>query len=164
MKHGLEYITFHVQKLIAPLAMRSNPLVIRDKPLGAPAFVRHAYDVYSVSHTICSPFRRVVLFLYKDYSARTKYKTWRCHNKVESMKSFWVYYWYVKMPQCGYVKHRLEYITFHVQKLIAPLAIRSNSPLIRDKPLGAPAFVRHAYDVYSVSHTICSPFRRVALF
>ena len=39
MEHGLEYITFHVQKHLESLAICSNPLLVRDKPLGAPAFV-----------------------------------------------------------------------------------------------------------------------------
>ena len=37
------------------------------------------------------------------------------------MKSLRVCYWYVKMPQWGYVEHRLECIKFYVQKHIAPL-------------------------------------------
>ena len=32
------------------------------------------------------------------------------------MKSFGVYYWYVKMPRCGCVEHELEYIMFYVKK------------------------------------------------
>ena len=27
------------------------------------------------------------------------------------MKALGVYYWYVKIPQCGYVEHGSEYIT-----------------------------------------------------
>ena len=37
------------------------------------------------------------------------------YNKFDSMKSFGVYYWYVKMPRCGCVQHGSEYITFYVQ-------------------------------------------------
>ena len=44
MEHGLEYIAFYVQKYIALVAIRSNPQVDRDKPLGAPAFMRLAYQ------------------------------------------------------------------------------------------------------------------------
>ena len=44
------------------------------------------------------------------------------------MKSLGMYYWYVKVPQCGCVKHRLEYIMFYVQKHIAPLATLFWSP------------------------------------
>ena len=43
MGHGLRYITFHDQKYIAPLAMCYNPPLVRDKPLGAPAFVKLVY-------------------------------------------------------------------------------------------------------------------------
>ena len=63
------------------------------------------------------------------------------------MKSLWVYFWYVKIPQRGYMEHGLEYITFYVLKKLhkAPVAICSNPPLVRDKPLGAHAFVGLAY-------------------
>ena len=49
-----------------------------------------------------------------------------------------VYYWYVKIPQCLYVEHRLKYISFYDQIHKALLAICYNSPLVRDKPIGAP--------------------------
>ena len=61
------------------------------------------------------------------------------------MKSLGVGYWYVKMSRCGCVEHGLEYITFDVQKHIAPLVVYSGPPLVREGPLGAPAFVRLAY-------------------
>ena len=32
------------------------------------------------------------------------------------MKSLGEYYWYVKMPWCGYVVHRSEYFSFYVKK------------------------------------------------
>ena len=44
------------------------------------------------------------------------------------MKSLGVYYWYVKMPRCGYVEHGLEYFSFYVQKHIADLAACSGPP------------------------------------
>ena len=44
MEHGSKYITFYVQKHIAPLAMCYNPPRVRDKPLGAPAFVKLVYS------------------------------------------------------------------------------------------------------------------------
>ena len=34
------------------------------------------------------------------------------------MKALGVYYWYVKIPQCGYVELRLEYITLSKISLI----------------------------------------------
>ena len=62
------------------------------------------------------------------------------------MKSVGVCYWYVKIPQCMYTERRLEYITFYVKKKHkAPLAVCSNSPLVRDGPLGVLSFVRFAY-------------------
>ena len=60
------------------------------------------------------------------------------------MKSLRVYYRYVKMPRCWCVEHGLEYITFYVQKHIAHLAACSGSPLVRDRPLRAPPFVKLA--------------------
>ena len=47
--------------------------------------------------------------------------------------------------QCRCVEQRLEYITFHVQKHIAPLAVCSGSALVHDGLLGVLAFVRLAY-------------------
>ena len=38
MDHGLEHITFYV-KHMAYLVVYSGPLLVRDQPLGAPAFV-----------------------------------------------------------------------------------------------------------------------------
>ena len=52
---------------------------------------------------------------------------------------------YVKIPQCGYKENGSENITLYVQKHIAPLVGCSGSPLVRDKPLGAPVFVTLAY-------------------
>ena len=50
------------------------------------------------------------------------------------LKQIWLYeilggilYWYVKIPQCRYMEHRLKYIAFYVQKHIAPLL--SHTPL-----------------------------------
>ena len=43
MEHGLEYITIYVQKHMASLAVCSGLQLVRDEPLGAPAFVRFAY-------------------------------------------------------------------------------------------------------------------------
>ena len=44
------------------------------------------------------------------------YKTWEYYNKFDSMKSFGVSHWYVKITQCGYIEHGLEYITFYLKK------------------------------------------------
>ena len=44
MEHGLEDM-FYVKKHITPQAMCSNPLLVLDKLLGVPAFVRLAYYV-----------------------------------------------------------------------------------------------------------------------
>ena len=43
VEHGLEYITFYVQKHIAHLVACSGPQLVCDRPLGAPTFVKVAY-------------------------------------------------------------------------------------------------------------------------
>ena len=60
------------------------------------------------------------------------------------MKSLGVYYQLIKIPQCGYMEHGLEYVAFKVRKHMAPLAVCSGLPLVRDKLLGVPTFVRFA--------------------
>ena len=55
------------------------------------------------------------------------------------------YYWYVKIPQSGYMEHELKDIAFFVKKHIAHRAVCYNFPLVRDKPLGAPAYGRVVY-------------------
>ena len=81
-------------------------------------------------------------------------KTWGYDKRNWLPEILGVYFWYVKIPQCGYMSHGLEYmyVTFYVQKHIAPPGICSNPPLVRDKPLGVPAFIRLAYwwAVYTV--------------
>ena len=46
------------------------------------------------------------------------------------------------------MEHGLKYITFYVQKHIAPLAVCYNLPLVCDKPLEVPAFVKLVYIGY----------------
>ena len=46
MEHGIEYIKFCVKKHMAPLAVYSGPPLVRNNPLGAPAFKRLAYSIY----------------------------------------------------------------------------------------------------------------------
>ena len=55
-----------------------------------------------------------------------------------------VYYWYIKIPQYGYIEHGLD-VTFYVQKLTAPRVICYNPLLVHNKTLEAPAFVRLVY-------------------
>ena len=40
MEHGLKHVTLYVQNMLAALAMCSTPVIVRDKPLGAPASVK----------------------------------------------------------------------------------------------------------------------------
>ena len=60
------------------------------------------------------------------------------------MKSLWIYYRCVKMARRECVEHGLEYITFYVQNHIAHFVAFSGFPLVRDRPLGAPAYVKLA--------------------
>ena len=52
---------------------------------------------------------------------------------------------WAEIPQCGYTEHGLKDLAFYVQKHIASRAMCHNFLLVRDKPLGAPAFVRLVY-------------------
>ena len=47
-----------------------------------------------------------------------------------------------KYHKAGYMDYRLKYITFYVKRYIAHLVMCYNAPLVRDKPLGAPTFVK----------------------
>ena len=61
------------------------------------------------------------------------------------MNSLGVYYWYVKMLQCGCVEHGLECITFYVHKHIAHLAACSAIPDGLRWATKAPAFMKLTY-------------------
>ena len=45
------------------------------------------------------------------------------------------------------MEHGLKYITSYIQKHIEHLAICYNLPLVRDKALGSPEFVRRVYHI-----------------
>ena len=66
------------------------------------------------------------------------------------MASLGVRYWYLKILQCRYMENGLLYITFYVQKHMAPLGVCSGLPLVQDKPLGEPTFVKLTY--YELTH------------
>ena len=55
------------------------------------------------------------------------------------------YYWYVKIPQCRYMEYGSKDIALFVQKHMTLRAVCQNFPLVRDKPLGAPASVIRVY-------------------
>ena len=76
------------------------------------------------------------------------YKIWGYYNKFDSMKSLGVYYCYVKISKCAYMKHGLEYIMFYVKNHIAHPSIYSNPLPVCDKLLGAPAFVTHLLIIF----------------
>ena len=96
-----------------------------------------ARTTYISSKLIVSNYR----FYSNIFQILLLYNTRAYYNKFESMDSLGVYYCCVKIPQCGYMEHGLTSITFYVQKHIPPLVMCYNPPLVRDKPLGAPAFV-----------------------
>ena len=58
------------------------------------------------------------------------YKTWGYYNKFDSTKWLGVYYWSVKIPQCGYMEYWLKYNTLCVKKHIAPQAMCNHPPLV----------------------------------
>ena len=58
------------------------------------------------------------------------------------MKSMGAYYWYVKIPQCGY---RLQDIAFYVQIHIALCTVVITSLLVCAKSLGVRASVKRVY-------------------
>ena len=45
----------------------------------------------------------------------------------------------------GYIEYGLAHIMFYVHKHMTPLGVCSGLPLVHNKLLGAPAFVRLAY-------------------
>ena len=58
--------------------------------------------------------------------------------------------------------HGLKLITFYVQKHIAFLAMCHKPPLVRDKPLDAPASVKLVYIPFCVHRTSCGFIRSAA--
>ena len=61
------------------------------------------------------------------------------------MKHLLKYITYVKILQSGHMEHLLKYIMFYIQKHMIPLVICFNPPLVCDKLLVVPAFVRLIY-------------------
>ena len=61
MNWNILRFTFYVQKHIAHLVACSGPLLVRDGPLGTPAFVKHAY-FHSVFYAAC---RNVTVYNYE---------------------------------------------------------------------------------------------------
>ena len=78
------------------------------------------------------------------------YKTCGYHKKWLYAIYGGTYYGYVKIWQCGYMEHGLKYIAFCVKKKhIAHKTVCYNFPLVHDKPLGTPAFVKLVYSFQS---------------
>ena len=78
-----------------------------------------------------------------------KYCCYTKHGGIMITLTLWnslgYVYWYVKIPECGYMEHRFKIYYFYVQKQMALLAVCSGLTLVRDWFLRAPAFVRFAY-------------------
>ena len=70
-------------------------------------------------------------------------------------KSLAVCCWCVKIPRCGYMGHGLKLITFYVQKHTAALEMCHNQPLVRHKPLRAPASVKLVCESECPRYLIC---------
>ena len=73
-----------------------------------------------------------------------------CYTKqggiITNLNEIWrAYYWYVKIPQCGYMEHGLKDIAFYVQKHIRTRAVCHNFLCFATSHLGAPASVRRVY-------------------
>ena len=63
------------------------------------------------------------------------------------------YFWYVKIPQCGWMEHGLKDIVFYAQNHITLCTVVITSLLVRDKPLGVPASVKRVYwDTIMAAH------------
>ena len=84
------------------------------------------------------------------------------------LQQIWLYeiigicYRCVKIPQYRYMEHGLKHITLYVPNHIAPLVMCYYPPLVRYKPLGAPASVKLVYYwslrcSWSIACSRCSP-------
>ena len=62
------------------------------------------------------------------------------------------YYWYVKIPQFGYMGHRLKDIAFYVQKRTAHWAVCYNFPLFATNHSGHP-YSLLSFVNYKIMHT-----------
>ena len=74
------------------------------------------------------------------------HKTWGNYKNL-TLWNPWCMLLICQKTQYGYEEHGLEYITFYVQKHIAPVMLCSGPSQVCDKPLGGPAFVRLTYYV-----------------
>ena len=74
-------------------------------------------------------------------------------KQIWPTKSMGAYFWYVKIPQCGWMEHGLKDIVFFVQNHITLCTVVITSLLVRDKPLGVPASVKRVYwDTIMAAH------------
>ena len=83
--------------------------------------------------------------IFHKYCCYKKHYHYYHYNKFDFTKSLGAYYWYVKIPQCGYTEHEFKYIAFNVHKHITPHAVCHKFPLVRDKLVGAPASMKWVY-------------------
>ena len=75
------------------------------------------------------------------------YKTWGYFNKFDSTKPLGAFYRCVKIPQYGYLGHGLKHITHYAQKHLAGVGMCHNPALVRERPLGAPAYVKWNWSI-----------------
>ena len=61
MEHGLKYNMFYIEKHKAPQAMCYDPMLVCDKPLGAPTFVKLVYC--GVKKQYCAPDHMGILLI-----------------------------------------------------------------------------------------------------
>ena len=100
------------------------------------------------AHTLWQPTFVCIAIIYK-YCCFTK------HGYIITnltTKSLGVYYWYVKIPRCGYIEHGLKDVAFYVQKHIEPWAVCYTPLLVLYMPLGAHTFVKLIYWVTLLGH------------
>ena len=126
----------HQKEHIHELLLSNSPISQRFSPSGWAARISYiSSKVITNNYWLHSIISQVLLL----------YKTWGYHNKFDSTESLWVYYWYVKIPQCRYMENGIKYNRFYVQKYIAHLCMCYDPPLVHDKPPGALIFVKLVY-------------------
>ena len=101
--------------------------------------MKYRYIKYKISEYTIKNYSPVSRFSLGDGQPEQRISAYTSEQPTANCIAIFIY---SKLPQCGYMEHGLEYITFYVQKHVAPLAVCSGLKMVRDKPLEAPAFVR----------------------
>ena len=83
-----------------------------------------------------------------------KYKYFLAMKCIWKMSSARCRSFCLHLSMCGYIEHGLKDIAFYVQKHITSCTVVLTCPLVGDKPLGAPAYVKQrVYCCSSLSYT-----------